>query len=506
MAWTSTDTLNLLRTLAPYANQLERIDEDAKKLRERMAVIIARHSAYGALDSVESVESSTDLALDGYRAAARAITEQCRRIIQDRDLVVSKLPIPIDSGYTDIVRALVPAMGNIDLGYDLSIRGLGTTAGFDGDSILGAGPTIDAELEFRTIGAIYPGTSDTERQSLTPVFTLFQDGVSAPTSGSISVKTNVGRASQSMIEDETFTIEVTQDAQSGGRLPGQELLRIYSNNQGSGYDGLPGGSGSVNNLVTAHVAGEALTSVASLFPAFVSDVPNGWTVVTGTAGTSFSEDDTNLFRGASSLAVPADATFELTRDVAAASIVRNQLYFLYWWYKSSVAAVDGPPVVEVHPTDASLTPLSPTGVLTPSGNTAGRWRLGVKLYQALEVQPAAITKLRIVGDGSNEACSLASVGLTPVAYYGGLGYAFIPGAFDPLAGSRYQLSSEALVHTYVDGANTYTAGGWVRFFNKGLGIPIQIVPPAAFDETVNPPYDQVLYSNVVAGEDLDTVE
>lgn len=489
MAWTSTDTLKLLRTLAPYASQLEAIDADAKLLTDRVGTIVGRHSAYGALDSVESIESAIVGARAGYRQTAAALINQCRSIIQDRDLVVSKLPIPIDSGYTAIVQALVPAMGSIDYAKDVTVTGAGTTIGsltFDG--VVGS--------------ASYANTS-TGRQSLTPLFTFLQDGVNAPNSGSVAVPSNVKKVSQSMQEDETFTIEVALDAQTGGRLAGQEILRIYSANQGQAYNGRPPSSGSLNNLVTAHASGEALTPVAGMFPLFTSDVPAGWTVVSGTAGTHFSEDNVNTFRGASSLEIAADATFKLTKEIPAASLVRDQLYFLYYWYKTDDTNSDGSPLVSIDPTNASLE-VAGSGIdITPSDDTSGEWKIGCKLYRALQVQPNPITKIQIVGDGSNNYCSIASIGLAPVFYYGGIGMTFVPGANDPLAGTRYQLRIESAPETYTDTPHTYRAGGWARFFNKALNIPVQVT--ATHLSTDNPAYDQVLYEDVRDGEDLDAV-
>jgi hypothetical protein len=493
MAWTSTDTLNLLRTLAPYVNQLEAIDADAKTLTDRVATIVGRHSAYGALDSVESVEATVVEARRNYKATADALIGQCQRIITDRDLVVSKLPIPIDSSLTAIVQALVPAMGAIDFAKAVTVTGVGDT---------------QSTVSFDTaVGLAQYANTATARQGLTTLFTFLQDGVNAPRSGVTPVPTNVKKFSQSMQEDETFTIEVALDAQSGGRLSGQELLRIYSNNQGSPYNGRPGSSGSLANLVTSHVSGETLTPVAGMFPTFTGNVPDGWTVVTGTPGTHFEENTSDTFRGASSLYIAADATFQLTKDIAAASLVRDQLYFLYYWYLGihDTTVVDGSPQVSILGTNASLEVAAGSGIdITPTEAGGGEWQLGCKLYRATQVQPNPITKIQIVGDGSNEECCIASVGLAPVFYYGGLGMCFIPGVNDPLAGVRFQLQIESEPETYTDSPHTYRAGGWARFFNKALNIPVEVTP--AYLTSQNPPYDQVLYGDVRDGEDLDTIE
>lgn len=502
MAWsTSTDNPKLLRTLAPYAALLRVIESEAKTFSDRSDTIIARHSSYGALDSVEQVESTVDSARTAFRQVATTIIDQCRRIILDQDLVVSKLPVAPTAGFTEVITALQTAMGAIDYGKDIAVSGLDESLAFDGG-------TSDVNI------ASFPlATTQAGRINMRLFLTTYLDGVSQPSNAVLAMGLNAGRLTQSTKDSETFVVSLAADSETGGRPAGQELFSIYSKNTGQLYDGGYPSSGSLTNIGTAHQAGEAFTPSNALLPTFtVADTPDGWTVESGTPGTQFSEDDTNTFRGASTIAIGSNVTFELTKSIPSASIVRGGLYLLYWWER---AGAQGAPVPVISDPAVSgsegLGTAIETKVYAATGtdaqqaySTGTKWRLRYSVYRARATQPATSYTLRLASAGTNAACSITSIGLAPISYYGGLGYLLIPGDSDPLLGSRWEIGVTSTVGASGAPDAVQYYGGINDFFVKALGVQPYYTQTFTNPDD-NPVYDQIFYPDSDSGEDLDTV-
>lgn len=494
--WSSTETTKLLRTLAIYADALKRIETEASNLNVRYTTAQQRHTAYGAKDSVEDVEPTFLAARAGYRSTATTLIDQCRRIILDKDLVVAKLALPLESGFSTVIAKLISEMGAIDYAVPVTINGLEEDLAYTNDNT--------------TLSVSNPTTADAAgRTGLRLLTTLALDGVTAPTNDVVALPTNAGKITQTVKKSETFTVEVTADSELGGRPAGQELFQIFSTNRGQQYDGGVANSGTVNNVATAHQLGEAFTPSNALIPTFtVTDTPDGWTVDGGTAGTQFSEDDTNTFRGGSSIAIGSNVTFQLSKQIPSASIVRKGIYALYWW---EYASAQGAPTPEFF--DASVSSSQGFGdpietkvyaatgaAATQAYSNGAAWRLRWKLYLAQDVQPLSSYTLRIASTGTNTACSISSVGIAQMQYYGGVGYLLIPGDTDPLVGTQW--STSLTKSDFDSNVNDYYIGEWARFFVKALGV--QPICLEDWDED-NPPYDQILNEAAAGAEDLDAV-
>lgn len=502
MAFTETEQYALLRTLAPYANALEILRDTATTLANREQAIIQRHSTYGLTDTAETVESTIASVRASIQGACQELVTQCRAVLTDRSLVVPNLPVPPTAGFNEVAAALVFAFENIDNTITASVTNdLGELISTRYQIGSPPGP-MSCSVPVSLPTAVEDGTR--------AILFVLTDAVTPPSNTVIALRTNLGQVSQAFkIPGEEFVIALTDDSQSGGLPAGQERYRIYSKNTGSTYSGLGVSSGNITNVGTAHTNGEGLVAASSLTPLFEDDVPAGWTVVGGTAGTSFEEDTSNTFRGASTLGIPANQTFELTKTIPAAALTRGRYYALYWWERAAAQGAVEPVISDV---GVSSSQGLGTAVFTrtygaSTGNLdyaeGAKWRLRWKIYLAQETQPVSELTIRVKSTGTNTAASLATIGVAPIDYYGGVGYLLVPGDDDPLIGTQFNMTVEAETEVYDSDPLYYIQGRWSQFFAEALGI--QLITDADNAVSDDPGYDQLLGPPVSDAEDLDTV-
>lgn len=502
MAFTETEQYALMRTLAPYANALEILRDTATTLANREQTIIQRHATYGLTDTAETVESTLDSVRASIQGACQELVTQCRAVITDKSLVIPNLPVPPTAGFNEVAAALVAVLENADDTITATVTNdegeLVSTRYQIGPS---AGP-MSCSVPVSLPTAVEDGTR--------VILFVLTDAVTPPSNTVIAIRTNVGQISQAFkIPGEEFVIALTGDSESGGLPPGQERYRIYSKNTGSTYSGLGVSSGDVTNVTTAHTNGEALVSASSLTPLFEDDVPAGWTVAGGTAGTSFEEDTTHTFRGASTLGIPANQTFELTKTIPAAALTRGRYYALYWWERAAAQGAVEPVISDV---GVSSSQGLGTAVFTRTyGASASnlhygqgaKWRLRWKIYLAQETQPATELTIRVKSTGTNTAASLATIGIAPIDYYGGVGYLLVPGDNNPLIGTQFNMRAEAEVEIYDTDPFYFFHGRWSQFFTEALGI--QLITDGDNAVSDDPEYDQMLGPPASDAEDLDSV-
>jgi hypothetical protein len=133
--------------------------------------------------------------------------------------------------------------------------------------------------------------------------------------GNLVVSTQAGNGRNlELMFAETLTATVTGDSQSGGAIAGSEPLTVQG--QAGSTSTLdftyPGGSNASKGITAVNAALSNQSGTQNLlsnsdFETFVSNVPTGWTIVTGTAGTQVLQGG-SPYTGASSLEIVGDGS------------------------------------------------------------------------------------------------------------------------------------------------------------------------------------------------------
>lgn len=148
----------------------------------------------------------------------------------------------------------------------------------------------------------------------TVVVDKYLDGVSSPSFGGFPVPNYSGIASQLTI-DETQRVTCVSDSFSGGSAEGSERFSwVGGATYGDPYGTQAYGSGDGPSLTP--VQGSSVFEYCD-FEAFTSDVPDGWTLDTGTATTHVQDEGTIVAHGTLSLKLIGDgalAAIQLSQD------------------------------------------------------------------------------------------------------------------------------------------------------------------------------------------------
>lgn len=546
MALSEDDLTNLLRTMAPLLDSIELLDDVGKELASRRTTILQRSAEYGAPGSVAGLESAVLTALSSNASSCTSLGNQARQVLFDRDLIVSKTGLPLDATEAEVIDAILtawdthlslltpprieflvglnyaPGGTDLDDGNPLlagsSAGSLALTKSFATAMTPVSGPGLAAQT-----GAVTDGT---------PVVTTFvnngphlvvfgeYDGVNPPDERIAANPAYSGRLAAAIKPDETLTFEVTADATTGGggAVAGQETYRLFSNRDGGYYRSQFPGTPSRNQINTVHVTGEnilPMTSGNGLFAFTTANVPDNWTVASGIAGTDFSSDAINTFRGAPSLTVNGGGTFQLTRELPIGSFVPRQAYVLSWWEKANASA--SYPRVEfttngVSSVDGLGNQIATEGLFVTTPYGTDEWRLRYGIYIAQDRIETAPT-ISITGDvNTGGTAQINGINVAPLSYAGGIGYALIPGLIDPRQGDRILLrmtNSGRLASTVdgdSDGIPDRIFGAWSEAAVRDLRIVLPVNQIIGAGSSANA-VDAILLEpeDVEGGEDLDVV-
>ena len=309
---------------------------------------------------------------------------------------------------------------------------------------------------------------------------LVLDGVTAPSTGwTVNPLYNPQnyptstRLSELVTHKERVVFTCTSD-EASGTPEGQEIFRgvtddagsneydwrAYNLDRNSGADALgnPGSGGSAT--LTTVQAGTALANMG--FESFFNtNEPESWTILTGVPGTNIIAETAaaNVHIGQSSLRLVTAA--ELVQSILPGTLIANKRYlFGFWWKADSVTAGQltlqfespsgtwsppvtsavAPPVNGVNATEGGVVPIDLTGV----GTTGWAWAEGW-----INMPPVIPTDLRIklTLTGANGNLYIDSMGLGPVTYLGGVGYAITANTTPFLRGDRLILTNAVNLDT-----------------------------------------------------------
>ena len=130
-----------------------------------------------------------------------------------------------------------------------------------------------------------------------------------------------GNAEWENTRQELVNVRCIADAQDGALAKGSEVFQVEGQHAYAPLDyRFPGGSGARMQIASACAsidAGPRFHNVLtnSDFEDFTANVPDGFTVLSGTAGTDFAPETTNVYRGTRALSMPATgATFKIRQQ------------------------------------------------------------------------------------------------------------------------------------------------------------------------------------------------
>lgn len=185
-----------------------------------------------------------------------------------------------------------------------------------------------------TVGSVTEDKENTDAGTV--VVDKYLDGVSAPTFNGFAVPSYSGVASQLTI-GETQRVTCISDSFSGGVSEGSERFSWLG---GASYADPYGTQayGSGNGPTLTAIQGASVFSGCD-FEAFTSDVPDGWTLDTGTATTHVQDEGTIVAHGSTSLKLIGDgalAAIQLSQD--ATGLTPLARYCVAFWCRKATSA------------------------------------------------------------------------------------------------------------------------------------------------------------------------
>ena len=227
--------------------------------------------------------STVDSALNSGFSAIQNMAFQASTVLTDRTTILNELPQLTSSDVQSVLRMLIEDMNN--------------------NSQTVAASTV-------TIGSVT--SSKTNTNAGTVVLSKKLSGIDNPAFYAAANREYANIDSQLSLTSDSLRVVCTADSELDGTSMGYERFTISGKPQApSLLHYLSKGSGGPTNVSTAQAS-----SIIDLgFDSFTSNVPNGWTVVAGTAGTHFLAETTEVvYSTGSSLEIAGNC--ELSLNIA----------------------------------------------------------------------------------------------------------------------------------------------------------------------------------------------
>jgi hypothetical protein len=286
-----------------------------------------------------------------------------------------------------------------------------------------------------TLGLV--SAAGTNQGNGTVITSKLLDGYNAPLVGGTALIEYAGVNSELAVPSETMIVECRQDSSRSGLQAGSEVFAWSGGIRGPKLDWQADGSGTGPGLTAA---GATTVPTNAGFESFNGNTPNGWTIVTGAAGTNVSKSTGTVYRGSGALQITGDgatATIELTQAVAGGSAMNSRrLYFVSVRVNASAAAGTGALTIQFKGPGYTATSTEKVSVL------AGAMPTSWTLYSFAIVTPAVIPtdwKLSIAVSGTPGLGAnvwIDDLFVLPGVYHGGIAAAVIPGSAPFAIGDR----------------------------------------------------------------------
>jgi hypothetical protein len=282
------------------------------------------------------------------------------------------------------------------------------------------------------------------------------------------------------IRADLLVAQCIQDAQDGALTAGSELFRITGTAAYGGLDWrFPAGSGAQMTLASATAGIDYGTQYANIgtntdLEDWTSNVPDQWSVVTGTAGTDFLAETGTFYRGASCLkAAATSTTWRIRQQLGSPSgslgtIQPDRPYAIVFAAKKDASATGA---IRVSIKDASNNIVgSMTKALTVASDLTTSWALYSTTVRSPKVLPAAsyimVEATTGIGTAAVYIDEVVVCEMKPIA----------PGgqALSIIAGSTNYIVEDRLLRKF----SNANEGAFVRAFDrlfdmygKGLSLP-----------------------------------
>jgi hypothetical protein len=282
------------------------------------------------------------------------------------------------------------------------------------------------------------------------------------------------------IRADLLVAQCIQDAQDGALTAGSELFRITGTAAYGGLDWrFPAGSGAQMTLASATAGIDYGTQYANIgtntdLEDWTSNVPDQWSVVTGTAGTDFLAETGTFYRGASCLkAAATSTTWRIRQQLGSQSgslgtIQPDRPYAIVFAAKKDASATGA---IRVSIKDASNNIVgSMTKALTVASDLTTSWALYSTTVRSPKVLPAAsyimVEATTGIGTAAVYIDEVVVCEMKPIA----------PGgqALSIIAGSTNYIVEDRLLRKF----SNANEGAFVRAFDrlfdmygKGLSLP-----------------------------------
>lgn len=262
---------------------------------------------------------------------------------------------------------------------------------------------------------------------------------------------------------ETMYVQCIRDSQSDGATEGAETFRVDGQVQNaSPYSWQNYGSGPGPQLTVLQGA-SILTNLE--MENFTSNVPAGWTVNAGTAGTHLLEETTTVHRGAAALELVGDAaqaSIQISQAVAAGVFTPRRRYCVGFWVRGNAGVSAGTLTIQFEGTGytAASTEKIEMNAAALAAQTAYGWE---HFYINWPTEPPDDMKLVIKWTGTPSAHNIFidGGGVAPVVYHNGVNFMVYAGSEKFLRNDRFTLD-----------ITNNNAGVFQTFFRKTYGVQL----------------------------------
>jgi hypothetical protein len=312
-----------------------------------------------------------------------------------------------------------------------------------------------------TIGAVVAAAGNVGNGTV--ITSKLLDGYTAPLAGAPIMTEYAGLNSELAVPSETMLLECTADGGRNGLADGQERFTWSGGVKDTKLGYKSEGSGVGPGL---QAMGAATLPTNGGFETWSSNVPSGWTIATGTAGTHIlqSSGAANAYRGSYSLNFHGDGVLaapKLTQAIATGGMSSRRLYAVSVRVKASAAAGTGTLTVQFEGTGYAAAASEKVSIA--GGSMPVAWTL----YSFFIVTPAVIPtdwKITVTNGGTPGAGAdvwVDDLFIVPGVYHGGVAAAVVPGSSRFAAGDRF---------TFTVGNDA--AGVFQEAFRKNYGVQL----------------------------------
>lgn len=361
------------------------------------------------------------------------IVNLCSEILTDRVTILEELSIGDNSSVESVLQELIVVMND------------------DVESVLNS--TV-------TLGSVMDDLTNANAGTLLLDGTL--DGFSSPSPGYMSHREYNGITSELAITD-SMVVRCIQDSELGGTTEGSEAWSWKGGpkaNTNHSWETAGSGNGPTFNTLNqyTHIANRELDS-------FTSNVPDNWTVVTGTAGTHILEDTAGMYHGDACLKLKGDgalAAIQLTQSIS--SLPENTRRCCFACYvKGDATVASGTLTIKFTGTDYTAFSTEKITMNAAALAAATGWTLKY-FYINLPAEIPDDWKLDITVSGTltnNALVRIDRIAFGPVTYFNGVNVVVVSGSDPFLIGDKFSFDT-----------TNDDAGAFQKFFRKAYGVQL----------------------------------